>query len=471
MSDFFNLPLFWLYLTLYSSLVLATVLHMLYRQRSPQSLMAWLLTLLLLPYVGVILYLIFGTRKFFAKRTKGRIELNAEHALTSGHWLTQQTDHILRANNLSGTSEHNQIEVLHDDTKMYDAFLKAIDEAKQSIYIETYIFEIDRTGQILLQALTDKARQGVEVCLLLDGIGSFGLYTKQSKLKAFMRQGGKVAFFHPVIGSLLKGQINLRNHRKIYLFDAHTLFTGGMNLSNDYLGPDAPNAPPRWKEFMLKISGSANAHYAKVFAEDWLYATGQPLSAQPEPNAYLTNTANYQQVLQAVPSGPDIEGEPLFEVLLHKLYSAKQTIQIVTPYFIPDSSVLNALLIALKRGVHVQLFTPETSDHLLFDLGRSSYTRELAEAGAEVFYYTDSMLHAKLMIIDQEAMLSGSANLDYRSIYINYEVVNILYCKQLIHETQNWIKQLKPNCVHFIPTQNKARRLLENLTRIVAPIL
>ena len=471
MSEFLSLPLFWLYLTAYSGLVLAALLHMLYRQRSPQSLMAWLLTLLLLPYFGIILYLVFGTRKFFVKRTKSRIELNAEQPLKSDHWLTQQTDHILRANHISATSEHNHIEILHNSTELYDAFLSAIENAQTSIYIETYIFELDQTGQAILQALTRKAQQGIKVCLLLDGIGSFNLYKHQSKFKPLIKQGGKVAFFHPVFGSLFKGQINLRNHRKIYLFDEHTLLTGGMNISNEYLGAAQPTGEQRWKEFMLQISGTAIAHYAKIFSEDWYYATNQTLTLEPPQKAYFDDPHRYQQILQTVPSGPDIEGEPLFEVLLHKLYSAKHNIQIVTPYFIPDSSVLNALLIALKRGVRVQLFTPETSDHLIFDLGRSSYTRELAEAGAEVFYYTQSMLHAKLLLIDQEAMISGSANLDYRSIYINYEVINIVYSSNLITETQAWIEELKPNCIHFTPTQSKTRRLLENLTRIIAPIL
>ena len=471
MSDFLNQPLFWLYLIIYSGLVLATVLHMLYQQRSPQNLVAWLLTLLLLPYIGVILYLIFGTRKFFIKRTKNRIALDSDFTLTAGHPLIQQTEHILKANNLSGTSEHNQIEILHNDTELFTAFLAAIQNAKQSIYLETYIFELDQTGQALLEALTLKAQQGLEVCILLDGIGSYDLYRNQSRLKPFIQQGGKVAFFHPVINSLFKGQINLRNHRKIYLFDEHTLLTGGMNLSDDYLGPINPQAHPRWKEFMLKISGSANAHYAKVFAEDWLYATNQSLTHNYPPYTYTHNTSNPHQVLQVVPSGPDIESEPLFEILLQNLYSAKQTIQIVTPYFIPDSSVLNALLIALKRGVQVQLITPETSDHLIFDLGRSSYTRVLAEAGADVFYYTNSMLHAKLLLIDQQAMISGSANLDYRSLYINYEIVNVIYSAELIQQTQSWIEQLKPHCIHYTPTQNRARRLLENLTRIIAPIL
>ena len=471
MSDFFNQPLFWLYLTLYSGLVMATLLHMLYQQRSPQNLMAWLLTLLLLPYIGVILYLVFGTRKFFIKHTKNPIALQPESALIDDNSLAQKSDRILKANGLSGTSEHNHIEILHNDNEIFNTFLNAIENAVFSIRIETYIFELDPTGQRILEALTLKAQQGVDVCLLLDGIGSYALYHHQKKLHAFMAQGGKVAFFHPAMRALFKVQINLRNHRKIYLFDDHTLLTGGMNLSNDYLGPAYPPSNQRWKEFMLKISGSACAHYVKIFAEDWYYTTAQTLSVPKPKQLNLKPTLTHHHLLQVVPSGPDIAGEPLLEVLLQSLYSAQDRIQIITPYFIPDSSVLNALLIALKRGVKVQLFTPETSDHIIFDLGRSSYTRELAEAGAEVFYFTDSMLHAKLLLIDQKAMISGSANLDYRSLYINYEVVNLIYSETLMNQTQKWIDQLKPSCILYTPTQSRARRLLENLTRIVAPIL
>jgi len=470
-SDVLNLPLFWLYLIIYSGLVLATVLHMLYQQRSPQNLMAWLLTLLLLPYIGVLLYLVFGSRKFFLKRIKKNIALNSEYSIKPDNLLLHQTDHILKANHLSGTTKDNHIELINNDTELFDAFLIAIENAQQSIYIETYIFELDKTGQRILEALTHKAEQGVEVCILLDGIGSYALYHTQSKLKPFIEQGGKVAFFHPVMNSLFKGQINLRNHRKIYLFDQHTLFTGGMNLSNDYLGPINNQDTVRWKEFMLKITGPANAHYAKVFAEDWFYVTQKALTTPVRAILHFKDDANHHQVMQVVPSGPDIEGEPLHEVLLNTLYAAEQKIQIVTPYFIPDSSILNALLIALKRGIKVQLYTPETSDHIIFDWGRSSYTRELAEAGADVFYYSGNMLHAKIMLIDQQAMISGSANLDYRSLYINYEVVNIVYSTELINQTQRWIDQLKPDCIYYTPTQKRINRLLENLTRIIAPVL
>ncbi|MEA3405280.1 MAG: cardiolipin synthase [Pseudomonadota bacterium] len=468
MSDLLNQPLFWLYFS-YISLVIATLLHMLYQQRSPQNLMAWLLTLLLLPYLGVILYLFFGSRKFFKKRNKTLISIKSISDFQSGNTLAIETNKILCTNQIAGTTQDNHVQLFHNSQEAFSTFLAAIENATSSIYIETYILELDRTGNTILEALTEKAKQGLEVCLLLDGIGSCPLYRNRSSLKEFKKHGGKITFFNPVFRALFSGQINLRNHRKIYLFDQVTLFTGGMNLSNDYLG-DSHSDQPHWKDLLFKIEGPATSHYLNIFKEDWLFATQQAIKTTAVSPSKQSN-GTHQQVIQVVPSGPDIEGDPLFETLLHSFYSAKQQIQIITPYFIPDSAVLNALLIAIKRGVKVQLFTPETSDHLIFDLGRSSYMRELAEAGAEILYYTDNMLHAKLVMIDRQVMLSGSANLDYRSLFINHEVANFIYSDTLIKQTQNWIDQLKPNCIHYTPTPNRVRRLLENLTRIIAPIL
>ena len=472
MSEILNQSFYWVYIS-YISLVIAVMLHMLYQHRSPQNLMAWSLTLLLLPYLGVVLYLLFGSRKFFRKRTKSAIALKDEQPIEATSTLMAQTIQLLKANRLFGTSEHNHVEIIKSDTDSYSAFLDAVENAQQSIYIETYIFECDQTGQTILDTLVSKAKQGVDVRLLLDGIGSLPLYINRRRFKSLIANGGKIAFFHPVFSGLFKGQINLRNHRKIYLFDQTTLLTGGMNLSNDYLGLKTDPESARWKDLMLKISGPAITHYSKIFAEDWCYATQEALPTHdtlPPKNKGGKNP-NCSHLIHVVPSGPDIHGQPYLEILLHTLYSAKQQIQIVTPYFIPDSAVMNALLIALKRGVSVQLFTPNSSDILLFDLGRSSYMSELAEAGADIFYYTHTMLHAKLILIDQDVILSGSANLDYRSLYINYEVVNIIYAAELIDKAQVWIDQLKPSSVCYTPSQSRIRRLFENLTRIIAPIL
>lgn len=458
-------PLFWFYL-LYISLVISALLHMLYQRRTPQNLMSWLLALLLLPYIGVVLYLIFGSRKLLQKRSKPLISMHPLQESKPETPLAIELDNLLRANQIAGTTDHNQVSFCEDGTLAFERLLEEIQNAQSSIHIETYIFKLDCTGKAILQALIDKAQAGVEVKLLLDAVGSLRLYLNSTPLNILRQAGGEFAFFQPIWPSLIASQVNLRNHRKIYLFDQTTLLTGGMNLSNDYLGT-AKYAEQHWIDILLKIKGPNVFHHQSIFNADWLYATGKRL---PEPHP-IKPDSNADIMMQAVPSGPDIDSDALFETLLFSIHQARSHIQIVTPYFIPDSAVLNALLMALKRGVKVTLLTPESSDHLIFDLGRSSYMREIAEHGGEICYYQGTMLHAKLILIDQQMIMIGSANLDYRSLFINHEMVNFIYSKELIEQMSNWTTGLLKNSRTYQPSDNKVRRLLENLTRIVAPIL
>ncbi len=220
----------------YAILVTATLLHMLYQRRTPQSLTTWLLTLIFLPYIGVLLYLIFGLRKSFNKRHKAKITqtpLMANETITG---LGAEIDELMIASQISGTTAGNTIQLIHDSTEAYQLLLLQITQAKHSICLETYILENDETGQIILKALAAKARQGVKVKLLIDAVGSHKLYLQQKPLTDLKLAGGEYAFFQPIWPKIITNQINLRNHRKIYLFDEKILLTGGMNLRNDYLG-------------------------------------------------------------------------------------------------------------------------------------------------------------------------------------------------------------------------------------------
>jgi cardiolipin synthase len=461
-------PLFWIYLS-YTSLVIATVLHMLYQRRSPQNLLAWFLTLILLPFLGVFFYVLFGSRKFLFKRRKPTLEMQSIASVKPDRTLAIQLDELLRANHIAGATFGNQISLHTDGTLAFTLFMQSIESAQASIHLQTYIFETDETGFAILAALTRKAQQGVQVRLLMDAVGSFALYRNPKALKPLVEAGGQYAFFQPILRSFLSNQVNLRNHRKIFLFDQTLLLTGGINLSNDYLGSSA-NTPKngRWIDLLCKIQGPNTLHYQNVFNADWLYTTGETLPA-------IQLKTDVQPIegdlLQAIPSGPDIESDALFETLLQSIYRAKHSIQMVTPYFVPDSSIMNALIIALKRGVKLTLITPHTSDHLIFDLGRSSYIRELKELGADVFFYQTSMLHAKLTIIDRNIMIIGSANIDYRSLFINHEIVNLIYSKPLIQQMQTWVETLLLESQVYEPSESKLRKLFENLTRIFAPIL
>jgi len=468
MFDSLSQPLFWPY-AFYIALVIVTVLHMLYQRRSPQNLMAWLLTLLLLPFIGVLLYIILGSRKFLSQRKRAPITMRAISATLSENELCGQLDRLLQSNHIASTTPDNQITLHEESCDVFEQFMTEINQAKTSIHLQTYIFQLDETGKTILNALITKAQQGVEVRLLMDAIGSFSLYLNRKSLAPLIEAGGQYAFFQPLFKSLVNSQINLRNHRKIYLFDQSTLLTGGMNLSNEYLG-SPKNTPKegRWKDLMLKAKGPVSFHYQNVFNADWFYTTKEKLSPPLMPQLNLTET---QGIIQTIPSGPDIRTDSLFESLLYSIHTAKKSIQIVTPYFIPDSTIMNALLMAIKRGVSVSLITPKNSDHLLFDIGRSSYIRELTEEGGEVFFDQGTMLHAKLILIDRVQLILGSANLDYRSLFINHEIVNVIYSKALINQMSYWLNNLQKHSLIFQPTDKKLHRLFENLTRIFTPIL
>jgi len=434
--------------------------------------MAWLLTILLLPVFGLILYAVLGSRKFFSKHKKPIIHLPDIADDSPQSPLGKNINNILSANNLPGASQHNTIEAFTSSNAAFNAFMHEIESAKKSIHIQTYIFELDNTGKAIFNALVKKANEGVKVYLLLDAIGSFNLYRNQKKLRPLVKSGGQFAFFQPLFKSAINNQINLRNHRKIYLFDNHTLLTGGMNISNDYLASEITNNPShQWKDLLLKITGPSTLLYQNIFNADWLYSTNDKIKPVPllRERTNLSNTAN--AIIQVIPAGPDIEKDVLFEAILQSIYSAQNRIDIVSPYFIPDNSLMNALLVAIKRGVSVNLITPCKSDHIIFDLGRSSYMRELYENGGNIHLDQSVMLHAKLIMIDEECVIIGSANLDYRSMFINHEIVNFIYSPSVINEMKLWINDLTSQALLFKSSPKKRHRLLENLTRIFAPIL
>ena len=446
------------------TLVSIALLHMLYQRRSPQSLSTWLLTIILLPYIGVLIYFFFGLRKSYSKRFKLKITQDPVTKIKPDKGLQYELDNLMINDHIAGTTENNNISLIDSDTEAFTILMQQIRQAKQQILLETYVFELDATGKHLLQELTKKAKQGVDVYFLIDAIGSFRASLNKKAFHELKRAGGKVAFFQPIWPNIITSQINLRNHRKIYLFDQSILLTGGLNISNDYLGEDTDKI--RWIDLLFKIEGPACFHYQNIFNADWLFAT-----QEERPQAQLPAKLSHGEILQSIPSGPDIASDTLYEALLHCIYHAQKSIKIATPYFIPDNNVMRALMIAVKRGVRVSVLTPLKSDHWIFDFGRSSYMRELYDAGANMMYYKGNMLHAKLIIFDDNVAMSGSANFDYRSLFLNYEMVHFLYCKATINKLSAWYEKNTIEAQAYQPTNSKASRFTENISRIFAPIL
>jgi cardiolipin synthase A/B len=442
-------------------LVIFILGHMLYKRRSPTSIISWLLFIILAPYIAVVLYFIFGSRKRQNRYKKNPITLKKR---AHRYQKENPINEVLRGYGIADAVRNESFELYTDSVKAYDALMESINNAQRSIYIGVYIFEYDDVTQNIIQALIKKAKAGVEVKILLDSLGSLGFYLLQGRLKKLKKAGVQIQFFMPLFEMPFRNYINLRNHRKIYIFDNKKVLSGGMNLSNEYLGPDT--GEPRWEDILFLVEGSSVELYFEIFASDWFYASQQTLTFNADTPVDRGNT-----YLQIVPSGPDMHKDVLYGALLCAIYDAKERIWIVTPYFVPDASLVQALIIAKHRGVDVQLITPKKSHYLIVDLTRSSYMRELEEAGIKVALYEGVLLHAKAIIFDNTSAMLGSVNIDNRSLFLNYEVATFVYSKKVITDIQEWMSQLLKNSSTGIQNPSAPRRIAENLMRIFAPQL
>lgn len=424
-------------------LSLVVLVHMLYHRRPPSAIIAWILSIIIIPYIAMPLYFIIGLRK-----RKNRYKKSA---------LFKSQTFAHRINNETFT-------LYTDGVAFYEAFMHCIKEAKSSISISAYIFEYDKTTQEIIKALVQKANDGVEIKILLDSLGSVLLYFKQHKLKVLRDAGVKIRFFMPIFQMPLRNYINLRNHRKIYIFDNEKVLSGGANLSDAYLG--AVHQKERWEDIMFLVQGVSVRDYFDIFASDWFYASGEKMHF-----THKKQEAFGENLLQVIPSGPDMNQDILYEMLLSSIYCVRKSITIITPYFIPNSSLMEALIIAHHRGVDVKLITPKEANHTIVNLARSSYMRELEEAGIKIYLYKGAMLHAKAILFDQSSVLLGSVNFDNRSLFLNYEVATFVYSPKIIQEIEIWSDGLVANSSFGTKNVSTLKRVFENLMRIIAPQL
>jgi len=436
---------------------------MLYQRRTPTSMISWLLFMVALPYVAIVLYFMIGTRKQPTKNNKSALTL--KNSGTESTIEANTIDGILRSNGITGVSQHNSFKLITDSVIAFESMIDAINNSKKSISMSTYVFNDDPVTKEIITALTQKAAQGVHVRLLIDSMGSYKSYFFQGAFKELRAAGGEVYFFMPLLRLPYQNYINLRNHRKIYLFDETLLLSGGMNLSAEYMGPS--KSDEQWEDVLFKSTGEATYQYAQVFEDDWAYATKSTVRQASLP----TQDEQGNAYIQVVPSGPDIKGDALYEALISAIHTAKKRIWIVTPYFVPDESLLYALKIAKHKGVDVKLITPKASNHLIADLSRSSYMRELQENNIDLVLYKGNMLHAKAILFDDLATMIGSVNIDNRSLLLNYEVVSFAYSEEIIRNVETWMKGFINNADHTMPSPTKRRRILENFMRILAPQL
>jgi cardiolipin synthase len=447
-------------------LALVFVAHLLRQKRSPTSTISWLLVVLLLPYVGVPLYLMFGGRKM--SRLAGRKERMYRRSSARDLGILEgQTERLLASYGVPPASQGNQVTLVPDGVEAYRQLIRIIDEARTSIHITTYILGRDEVGEALVDRLRRRAEEGVTVRLLLDDVGSWRVGRRF--LAPLIEAGARVAFFMPMLHLPFRGRTNLRNHRKLVVVDDRIAITGGMNLAFPYMSGDSKDQ--LWRDLSVIVEGPGVTDLNALFASDWKFATREELGAERSSSNPPVPERHGSAAVQVVASGPDVSDDPLYESLVSLIFAARSRIWIVTPYFVPDEMLARALNLAARRGVDVRVIVPERSNHLSADLARASYLRDLVNAGGRVLLYRPVMIHAKAVLFDEQLAVIGSANMDMRSLFLNYELALFIYSSDLARITARWVESLMIDCQPELPRPNRWRELAENVVRLLAPLL
>ncbi len=385
------------------------------QKREPAATLAWLISLAALPYVGFLIYYVFGPQRIRRQRLRrGRARARMP-ALPEGVAVDEAVElaRLGQATTHLPPSTASDVRLLVDGGATYSALLEAVTQARESIHVAYYIYEPDRTGEQLRDALIERLHAGVKVRLLLDAVGSAKVTRRF--LAPFLEAGGEFAWFHPMRLPWRRPWLNLRLHRKIVVVDDRIAFTGGINITDEQ---DERLREDAYHDLHMRLEGEVVALLQVVFAEDWVYASGQkPPRVAPVADAPAGGVAT-----QVLVSGPDSSWEAIHRLHVAAIYAARRRVWLATPYFVPGEAAMMALTSAALGGLDVRLLVPRRADSRLVTFATRSYFDELLDAGVKVYEYGPRLLHTKALLVDDETAIIGSANFDHRSFRLNFEV-------------------------------------------------
>ena len=447
--------------------IYAIASHTRRQKRHPSAAIAWVISLVLLPYIALPLYLMIGSRKLEAYRRSAKPDVLAFAAAGGGKLAAGQLEAAI------GLPQAASFEalVIHQDGRQALQRLHAmIDSATRSLDVCSFLLGRDAAGDQIATRLMQRAREGIQVRLMIDGIGIY--LGGRPNLKRLSAAGVQVALFVSPLRSALRGRTNLRNHRKMVLIDGQWLWCGGRNLAAEYFegDPAASVKKPPWIDLSFDLVGVLAAQAQERFDHDWRFAlTGKP--AKVVVHAHNTpegGSGGALNTARLVPSGPDQADDTIYTLLVSGCFNARQRILMVTPYFVPDATLLMALTLAARRGITVDVLLPLRSNHHLADIARFAALRELDAAGARV-WLAPGMLHAKAVLIDDGFALVGSANLDERSLFLNYELMVAFYDAPVVQDFARWIEQQRSSTARYSSRPpGLAREFIEGMVRWVA---
>lgn len=465
------------YLTLEIAAIFSAI-NAVMRARTSQGAIAWAIALISFPLLSLPLYFIFGRSKFQGYVKARRINhkrlasifetflVNTERyraQFNMGEQMFHTFESLAKIPFLKG----NTTELLIDGEQTFSEIFRGISQAKSYVLIQFYIVKNDGLGKQLKCVLLQKLGQGVKVYFLCDAIGSAGLSTDY--FDELQQAGAEAVTFRCMTKFSRRMQINFRNHRKIVVIDGRTAYVGGHNIGDEYLGK-LPRLSP-WRDTHVKITGPAALAVQLVFVEDWYWVTQQIPSLTWEPKV----PDEVGQRVLALPSGPADHMDTCSLFFVHTINSAQKRCWIVSPYFVPDESVVSALQLAALRGVDVSILLPEKADHKLVYLAGFSYFHEILDAGIKLYRYGKGFLHQKVLLVDDQLALVGTANFVNRSFRLNFEITMVFAEQEFNAAVYNMLEDDFKNSTPVTTDDYDKRSIifksLSRISRLFSPIL
>lgn len=434
------------------------------QHRHPSAAIAWVVSLALLPYLALPVYLLLGSRKSVQNVTTA----GKQTAIARGQVSAEQTtkfQQLSAALGLAPATTYSGLDIHEDGRDALESLRSLMRNAVHRLDVCTFILGRDALGAEIVEILMQRARAGVRVRLLLDGLGVF--LGGWSVLKKLRMAGVNVQLFVSPLSSALPGRTNLRNHRKMAIADGEKLWMGGRNLAAEYFVGDPARHPskPSWVDLTFSCEGMLAGQVQSQFDQDWHFAKSGRQSPRTAPT---DQDVAGKEIAQCIPSGPDQADDTLYLLLISSCFKAHTRICLVTPYFVPDATLLMALTLAARRGVLVDVLLPAGSNHRLADMARHASLRELSAAGAAI-WLTPTMIHAKAVLVDEDVALVGSANLDERSLFLNYEMMVAFFDPDVVRRLSEWIDRHREDANRYVAQKpGLLSEFAEGLVRWVA---
>ncbi|KRN53784.1 cardiolipin synthase [Pediococcus damnosus] len=470
--------------------LIAAVITVFREKRDIAATWAWLLVLFFLPVVGFIFYSFVGRKlpknKMFQLKKETKLELEIILERQSKELNDDHTEADKVVEDASGMvtmfmnadsaflSHRNRVKLITDGKELFHDMFEDIEKAKKHVHVEFYTFYDDQIGRDVLHLLEKKAKEGVEVRVLWDSWGSMG--TKSKFFKHLRELGGYAAPFLGTHSAVTDFRLNFRDHRKIVVIDGQVAYTGGFNIGDQYLGRSKKFG--YWRDTHMRIVGSAAYSLQARFVRDWNATDHEnPINTVFDPGSEYFPVAkvNGNTSLQIVSSGPDSETENIKLGYLKLINSAHRSIWIQSPYLIPDDSVMDALHMAALSGVDVRIMIPHMPDHVFVYRATQYYARQCAKWGIQVYNYDAGFLHAKTMVVDGKLGSVGSANMDFRSFSLNFEVNAFIYDKKIAHELEEIFKddiqKSTLQTTEMYDNQSWWLKFKQDFSRLLSPIL